>query len=216
MPQQPEETQADLPFAGAETEAPAAEQNTGSEAAPDDAALAAAAGLLAEEPLAFGPPGSSPAVERPADSSPDSDPAAGFPAHDLDLAAKHVDALHFAAGFEDGGADEDAPAPAGAGQTGQPVQETVDAPLAEDPAPVSMADAAPEAGDETAAAKPDTAPESPATAEILAEAAPEPAAHAARRPGVLAHLAAVRRLPPQALAEAAACAEALKEFAQRG
>ncbi|MFW8636173.1 hypothetical protein [Cribrihabitans pelagius] len=259
-PQQPDVAQTDLPFFDAEAEAEQAEDDGA-----DDLALAAAAGLIADEPLAFDTAASGPAEEQPADTAPSADPAAGFPPQDLDPAAKLVDALQFASGFDAAGAESDAetepqaaveaeettdPQPAGeaapapqedAGadaapavdlqpelKPGRAAEDAVDAAFIAEtfPASVSATAAGTETGDrhEPAASMPeaapvsdlDTPPDSPAPAGPTAEAAPEPPAQAALRPGVLAHLAAVRRLPPQALADASACAEALRAFAHRG
>ncbi|QBR36698.1 hypothetical protein ETW23_11655 [Leisingera sp. NJS201] len=133
--------------------------------------LVAAAGLQPEEPLDFGlaPPE---AASAPASEA---DPAMSFPPHDLDEAARQVDALEFSSGF-----DPAAEAP----QDGPAETET--------PAPQ-------EAATET------TAPGAP-----VQPPAQPPARPPVPQPGVLAHLAAIRSLPPHVLGEIAACAEELR------
>ncbi|WP_259937946.1 MerR family transcriptional regulator [Leisingera aquaemixtae] len=107
--------------------------------------LAAAAGVQPEEPLDFGSGAEPFAAAMEADPGADdadatADPAAAFPPHDLDRAARQVDALEFGSGFDpdaDAAAEPDQPqdSPAAA-----PAAETEDAAelesAADAPAPV--------------------------------------------------------------------------------
>ncbi|WP_291731016.1 MerR family transcriptional regulator [Leisingera sp. F5] len=142
---------------------------------PAEDTLVAAAGLQPEEPLDFSmaPSEAAAAPEAGPDPVSKADPAASFPPHDLDEAARQVDALEFSSGFD-------------------PAAEVAqDSPAAtETPAPQDVAT-------ET------TAPGAPIQ---------PPAQPPVPQPGVLAHLAAIRSLPPHALGEIAACAEELRAF----
>ncbi|MFY0309265.1 MerR family transcriptional regulator [Leisingera sp. D0M16] len=167
----------------AAAQAPAAEDTarpaeTEPHAEPAQDTLVAAAGLQPDEPLDFGtgaePFAASLAEGETEDEAEAADPAASFPPHDLDVAARQVDALEFASGF-----DPDADTEAGPPQ------------------------------DRTAAAEaPVQAPEPEDTAEAPAPVVPH---HA-----VLAHLAAIRSLPPHTVAGIAACAGELRALAARG
>ncbi|MEX0300950.1 MAG: MerR family transcriptional regulator [Leisingera sp.] len=140
---------------------------------PAEDALVTAAGMQPDVPLEFGTPAGDPPVEV----IPETEPAVDakeeapppFPPHDLDEAARQVDALEFASGFRNG----EAPA----AETGETAETAAEADTAE-----------PEALPETTAG-------------------PAPIA-----PGVLAHLAALRSLPPQSRAGVAACAEELRAW----
>lgn len=168
---------------------PFAAPETVAEPEPAQDTLVAAAGLQPEEPLDFG--GSSAeafAASLPeAEAEPDlaADPAAAFPPHDLDEAARQVDALEFGSGFDpeaDAAPEPDRP------------QDSLEAPQAPGQAP-------------------DQAPAPEVAAEV--ETAAESPAPVLPRPGVLAHLAAIRSLPPQSVAGIAACADELRALAAK-
>ncbi|WP_245595052.1 MerR family transcriptional regulator [Leisingera daeponensis] len=94
--------------------------------------LAAAAGVQPEEPLDFGSGAEPFAAAMEADPGADdagaaADPAAAFPPHDLDEAARRVDALEFASGFDpdaDAAAEQDQPQDSPAAE----LETTADAP----------------------------------------------------------------------------------------
>ncbi|WP_261396909.1 MerR family transcriptional regulator [Leisingera aquaemixtae] len=85
------------------TEAGELEPELPAEPGPAEDTLAAAAGLQPEEPLAFTFEGAEPDPEPEPEPETPSDPAAAFPPHDLDEAARRVDALEFVGGFNGGG-----------------------------------------------------------------------------------------------------------------
>ncbi|WP_084299613.1 MerR family transcriptional regulator [Leisingera caerulea] len=166
--------------------APFAAPGTGAEPEPAQDTLVAAAGLQPEEPLDFGGSGAEPFAaslpETEADPDPAADPAAAFPPHDLDEAARQVDALEFGSGFD--------PEADAAPETDQP-QDSLEAAQPPGQAPEQA-----------------PAPEDAAAVETAADA-PAPVLP---QPGVLAHLAAIRSLPPQSVAGIAACADELRSL----
>ncbi|WP_052248871.1 MerR family transcriptional regulator [Leisingera sp. ANG-Vp] len=149
-----------------------AEPDAAAELTPAEDTLVAAAGLRPEEPMDFGstaadPFASSPAEPPAAEPVEEAESPAPFPPHDLDEAARQVDALEFASGFR----NDEGPEPA-----------------EEEEATELLVEAEPAAED------------------ALDEPAPV-------QPGVLAHLAALRSLPPHSLAEISACADELRALA---
>ncbi|MDC0656961.1 MerR family transcriptional regulator [Leisingera sp. SS27] len=185
---------------------------------PEQDTLVPAAGMQPEEPMDFAF-----AAEDPVQTAPEpeedilSDSAAAFPPHDLDEAARQVDALEFSSGFNGGGES-------GIEETDQPEAEPEAEPTAEPdalrepdtlPEPDVQSEPAPEeisaeAAEPAPVPAVEDAPEEPA--EIPGE---EPtAAPAPLQPGVLALLAEARSLPPQSLAAIAACTEELRALIQ--
>lgn len=178
------------------------------EPAPAEDTLVAAAGLQPDMPLEFGSGAEPAAASLPVsgsgeDADTEADPAAAFPPHDLDEAARQVDAMEFASGFDpDADVSPEAETPQDSLAAEQlPTPESAETPLpemAEPPAPEAAEPAAPQAAEPP-----------------LQEAADPSPAPAAPHHAVLAHLAAIRSLPPQTLEEIAACAEKLRALSAR-
>jgi hypothetical protein len=210
------------------------------ETAPAEDTLVAAAGLQPDMPLEFGSGAEPAAASLPVsgsgeDADTEADPAAAFPPHDLDEAARQVDAMEFASGFDpDADVSPEAETPQDSLAAEQlPTPEAAETPLpemAEPPVPEAAEQSAPDAAEpavpeaveppmpEAAEPAAPQAAETPApeAAELpLQEAADPSPAPAAPHHAVLAHLAAIRSLPPQTLEEIAACAEKLRALSAR-